>query len=443
MRFSSVIIVAVVAGCHGSAPLPAADTARFQVLGRGFFDWHDELPFDHVNFANRVLIIRDPAVLDAVSYDPYPTPAVGKLSNAASFKTLMKKAGATDAFDAGAYDWKFPEGDLTLKNMWIACANDKLCLDTAPFRLLAIVLRPDLANYRCGQETEGANVCGAELRFEFALIQKSGAVIPAVSSSQGKRPVQIILEFAIQSQSKQEFQTMLHDWRLLANLDNAGTLAVAWDQTWSKYKDRFGSAKLRASAKMGPTWNVTQYSFVAGGLTLADQLPGEIARSQWINDCEITPAAKHFLQQSQQQPIDIPSSLLESRVPAPLLSDRLEIGPDYKVDQRFYFALNSCSGCHSWKENRTYESLHVSPRGRSQASKLSPFLTGSEPAGEPTNSFLPIEDSKACQPQTIQRLFNDLVRRHRYMDAVLNFNPSDTNWTETLRTLKVSFDSVH
>ena len=154
-------------------------------------------------------MIRDPAVLEALSYDPYPS-AAGNVANVASFQSLIRKAtGGVDP-DLGNQNWGLGSAASTLlKDNWVPCADQTRCLDHAPFRLLAIAFRPDLADFLCGADKEGSDACGAEMHFEFGLISKNGG------APQG---FQVIVEFAAPRLTKTGFRSMVKDWSTLADL---------------------------------------------------------------------------------------------------------------------------------------------------------------------------------------------------------------------------------
>jgi hypothetical protein len=192
----------------------------------------------------------------------------------------------------------------------------------------------------------------------------------------------------------------------------------------------------------GNAWDVRQYSFDSTGrLKIADRLPEEIDRNQWIHNCNLTQPAVDFLA-SGANPNKLPSALLKPAM-ASFDIDPLEIGSKYSPNLRFALALRSCSGCHSRRETGT-PVLHISPRKHHQKSQLSSFLTGisTEAYGEPTTGYYSAPDPGTCSPNHPRRSFNDLLRRELYIDAVLSFKASDTDWTTKLRDGFLSISSV-
>ena len=405
------------------------------VLGRGYADQSKRLLPDHIEFSDRVLIIRDPDTLRELSYDPYPTPD-GSLSNPASFKSLIERAGAKDFdLDRGDYDWVLDTISMKrLRDRWPPDSSGKRRLDQAPFRLEGIAFRPDLADFLCAQTTEGNDACGAEIHFDFGL-----------TDANGKPLIGLIVEFTAPRQCKQEYQDMVKSWRDQASIADSKALAGAISQEWSQDKNPFTSARIRLSALGATAWQVREYSFDGNGkLNLANNLPGEIDRGKWIKHCILTQAADAFCKKFGGDARAIDPWLLRPSRSAILTPDPLEIGKSYSADLRYFFATHSCSGCHSDQETGT-PVLQIKPRDRCQKSLLSSFLTGASPPGygEPTTGYYSLPDPGTCNSVNPVRSFNDLLRRHEYIDAIASFSVLDANWTAELRRRKLGIRSVH
>ncbi len=391
---------------------------------------------EHIAYSDRVLIVRDPQVLDLIGYDPSPQPA-GHLSSFASFKTVLEQAGAKQ-FDAATAAWglsSVPRNRLLFA--WPACEGGKKCLDTAPFRLLALTFRPDLANFRCGEAEEGDNACGAEMHFEFAQIVKKAA----------DEQSSMIVEYSISKQTKADLQDMMRSWTQLATIAAPDALAEGIKAKWTERRGQFDGVKLRFAAKRNTSWELRQYAFDAasGQLIASTTLPGEIAPEKWMKPpCTVNEAAKTFLQGFNGDVQTIPQSFLgpTATVPSPLV---FEVGADFTRETRFAIGANTCSGCHS-RETGT-PTLHIRNREHGAKSKLSPFLTGnSSQNGEPTLGQHFVADPGKCNQDGApppKRGFNDLVRRRQWIQAVLAFDASQQNWTQQLREKSLSIQSIH
>ena len=420
-------------------PRPSTEPVTQHVVGRGA-ELEPPCPSDHIAFSDRALIVRDPSVLEAISYDPSPTP-LGKISNPASFKTLWELAGAKN-FDAATADWKLPDVPRNIiVNGWPACPDGRKCLDTAPFRLLAVAFRPDLAEFRCGAATEGSDACGAEIHFEFGQIDASGAPVKAA----------VIAEFAVRRQSKAEFQAMLTDWKGLAAIDNAGALAKAVSEKWARYQPAFSIGRVRLSANLLSVWIMQQYSFDgAGKFVVASALPGEIDPVKWNGGdpkkCQLTADAASFMKTYNGDARSVPDQFLRQAAMAGARTP-IEVGAGYSRDVRFGLGANTCSGCH-FQETGTYV-VHIKGRKRGEKSALSAFLTGNGASGdasygEPTCGYHAQKDQGTCYSDAApKREFNDLLRRRLYLDTALTLSPSDTNWGETLRQKSLSITAIH
>ncbi|MEO8660471.1 MAG: hypothetical protein ABI693_18525 [Bryobacteraceae bacterium] len=431
----AVIVPLMVFSC--ARPRPAPEAVTQHVLGRGA-ELEPPCPSDHIAFSDRALIVRDPAVLEAIGYDPSPTP-LGKTGNPASLKTLWELAGAKN-FDAATAEWKLPDVPLNIiVNGWPACPDGHECLDRAPFRLLAIAFRPDLAEFRCGAATEGSDACGAEIHFEFGQIDAAGAPVKAAA----------IAEFAVPRQSKAEFQAMLRDWTGLAAIDNSAALAKAVAEKWARYQPSFSIGRVRLSANLLSVWIMQQYSFDnAGRLVVAAALPGEIDPLKWNGGdpkkCQLTPDATTFMKTYTGGVV--PNQFLRQAAMAGVRTP-IEVGAGYSRDVRFGLAQNTCSGCH-FQETGTFV-VHIKGRRRGEKSALSAFLTGNGASGdasygEPTCGYHVQKDQGTCYSDAApNREFNDLLRRRLYLDTALALNPSDTNWSETLRQKSLSITAIH
>jgi hypothetical protein len=100
--------------------------------------------------------------------------------------------------------------------------------------------------------------------------------------------------------------------------------------------------------------------------------------------------------------------------------------PGVAPEARRHFALNTCNGCHSLRETRTFF-LQITPQPPGSEAFLSGFLTG----------------IAATDPVTGQgRTYNDLARRNADLKAIVCADPMALS-TSLAPTLRKGIQRVH
>lgn len=389
----------------------------------------------HRRVADRSLLIRTPQITDhaAVSmaaivplaYRRPPAEASRRI--AAQFPLLVvPKAAAHFA-------------------QWTAYCNTHRagCLAVAPFRLLAISLRPDLAYFRPGPGgLEDGMVRGVEVRFEYALDR----INPQIPVNPGE--LFVIMEFILPPMAKADFKRLVATWRGYADLSDAQFLAnVASDLPTVAASSE--AVRLRLTANAGPVneklWHIREYHFDrAKGRIAAASLDGEISRGNWRNPasgpCDLTQVARDFVQVFQPAGDRIV-------LPEPLRADAATIRRQTMLEiprsssdplrKRFLLSLNTCTGCHSAELTSTVIT-HLTMRRAGEQSWMSPFLRGAAGYGDTPelNSWHEVEIRPSCTPPE-RNTFNDLLRRHLYLQRVMTLSPGAGDWSLQLAPFRI------
>lgn len=387
----------------------------------------------HAETSEHVLLIRNPAVVDR--QDLFGAGRVLRRALEAGGVAEAGMDGALHTWLSGYYNGTI-EG---LKADWPSCAGAGVhCLKEVPFRLLAVVFRPDLTRFRCGSETaEGVQSCGTEIRFEYGLVHAGGA----------KGDLQIIIEFVLADRGKQAFQDLVESWLRLSSVD-WGKMAGALEQRlaadlWAGGAVR--GVRLRLLSLVG-VWRMREFRFAGGRIDPA-ALDGEInlargdTSARWYGSdvCQLTAAAKHFLQvlPAAGEPLTIPAELSTQDVD--LENRDLMLGRDGAPHSavRFRLGLNLCSGCHNRETGMLSPFAHVRHREAGKTSPLSGFLTGTD-TGDPGLGYYTAPrrfEATACPPAAETHLFNDLLRRDEYIGKVRELSAASTDWTAKLKDL--------
>src|SRR5690606_25822782 len=271
-----------------------------------------------------------------------------------------------------------------------------------------------------------------EGRFVFGVLDRNG------NSTQ----FTVILEYRLPAKTPADIRVWAKDWHAL------GTLAVgsaAYNTALQAITDRFtarGAEPLRFNGSasgqvrtneiaLASTWELREFKLgsVNGQTTLIPSplalTPGPMPKSlpgvigSFINEnatailagthtVPLAPVVKGvqlaFFQGGSALVDGTPWTGLDIQAPTSLL--------------RHTFALNTCSGCHSFEETRT-AFLHISPRSATQEAVLSGFLKGITNVRDPVDGVT-------------LRNFNDLQRRQVDMNTTLLACPAPAGTTTTL-----------
>ncbi len=275
-----------------------------------------------------------------------------------------------------------PNIDGTVINPWIAASgqtgkpDDQVQLDwsKAPFRLLAIVCRTDLAKI---DPTKVENA--GEGRFVFGVLGSNGNALPFT----------VIFEYRLQADSQGKVRDWAKDWH---NLGNLGDFDEGYLEALEKITDAFSGRGIAPSrpngnsldqlrtdeiALAGP-WELREFtlSSTTGALTpdtvkqspdIAFNTTPTLAKFINDNEAEIL-AGKHLVPTAFQGQPFLAGSALNAQ---PIWN-----APGINNGQaRHLFALATCNGCHG-PDGNVPEFTQVHVREANQVAQLSRFLSG-------------------------------------------------------------------
>lgn len=277
--------------------------------------------------------------------------------------------------------------------------DGKLDLDRAPFRLLAIVNRIDLANVSKGSAGEG--------RFAFGVLDPMGNPLSLT----------MIVEYNIPASSAADVAQLAQAWHGLSALPFP---SEQYNQALQAVTDRFtkrGAAPGRVNdSALGQVrsndfftlgeWEFREFhlSPTTGMLTPASpaQTPdrsfnGTDTLARFINtNLDAIMSETHTAPDTfEGQPFAAGSLITDFFVWQ---------APGVDPEARHRFARNTCNGCHTAPQETNVNVFQLSPRSRGQETVLSPFLTGTQVFDPFANVF---------------RNFNELGRRARNLHALI------------------------
>lgn len=407
---------------------------------------------NHSVVVDRALLIRDPKVVDDRDFDSDPSTSNDGPWTFANVFAQAINLGQTTAASASqiqtAVDhWNSdlntsgsPDGDVffadgvaVLFQQW-SPSGSAYPLNKIPLRLLAVVNRIDLAHsdaMKCPQP--GKDMQGAEIRF----------VYQGIGPTDKTDYLRVIVEFSVPCLSAGDLQGLGKSWMNLAAYDPKAdrNYLTQLETLLGMWIPKSSAARIRMTVQSPGhfgLWVAREYPFSNMGLNrstldqelkldfAACDLPGsELGTFARRNTAEIIDS--HYATpnglQTQQATINADDLFILT-----LLGDQtLSAG---KLDQvRHSLSINTCRGCHS-KETST-AGFQIGSRTRDNASDLSAFLTGDPNCGRSSDTSLtsycqvvekPLlyakEQCSGVQAQA--QSYNDLLRRHEYLDTLLN-----------------------
>ena len=317
--------------------------------------------------------------------------------------------------DLVIHPWKARDGQAgTPDSAWtINFAN-------APFRLLAIVNRLDLA-----KGTPPRVDTGGEGHFVFGVLGPPSAGQPA--SAGPPLPFTVSLEFEQAATTRAELRVLAQQWHGLG----AMTFGEAFNTGLQQITDRF-SGKNRAPAKpngsalnqlrtneiaLSPSrgWELREFTLANGFLRPAPtaQSPSNtfqntIALRDFINEHEADILRRGFRIPARFRgaPFLAGSSRVAPPVAPPAFAWR--VPPPVNSEARHLIALASCNGCHHL-ETGTTTVVHIANRAPGAMSQLSRFLTGNADGSPFGVNGQGLEGTR--------REFNDLEQRAAILSA--------------------------
>lgn len=415
----------ILVGCKSNSPPvnPSPDSAQIPVP-----PIPPEQVQAHTPNQEKELIIRDLKVVNS----PRATNPTGKWH----IRTLFSNMGQSGS-DPSAFvlrwlrTWETPQtiNGFTVAarpnirsiviDPWVAASgqvgkpDDQVQLDwsKAPFRLLAIVCRTDLARINLNS-VESAG----EGRFVFGVLDSSGTALRFT----------VIFEYRLQADSFGKVRDWAKCWH---NLGNLGDFDEAYLAELERITDSYSGRNIAPGLPNGNAlnqlrtdeialaspWELREFKLSSpSGNLLPDTVKvtpdltfnGTATLAKFINDNEASILAKrHDVPLSfEGQPFLAGSSL--NPFPQPVWN---ATGVN-NAQARHLFALSTCNGCHG-KDGHLTNFTHIAVRGPNDVAALSGFLTGT--------SF-----PDPAPPGVGTITINDLAERSTILQQLANIGPT-------------------
>lgn len=397
--------------------------------------------------AERSLLVTDASVVGDPTRTWDPCTGAGTQLGPWTFGKVMERlasqAGSTDAADftrtwlaewesdQTINGWTVPKRDVMIRRQLVddwprtdGTTTGPLDLARAPFALLAIVNRVDLADnlaYGAGGGSAG------EVRFVFGPVRKGPrACVPLRMT--------VIVELAIQKTGCQALREWAQAWLDLGAfaLPDAAYNAKLAALTDEAFVAPNGLGQVRtneidltdlATNPAPVPWELREFRLAGGALDegAVAQTPGEpLNRQQIVADYVNGAAALIVLDRHLVPELHPAVGGTPFRGARALTFDATQTSPGTfwtgpttasitDPEARHHFSLNTCNGCHG-RETDTHFT-HVNPLAPPGSSaQLSAFLTG-EIDDPGTGQPIPFV---VADPETgAQRSFNDLLRRRQ------------------------------
>jgi hypothetical protein len=282
-------------------------------------------------------------------------------------------------------------------------------LASAPFRLLAIVYRPDLARL------SGNAVCGDEVRFTFGSFTEHGVSNSAMS---------VIFEAVMPCQPYRTFYHRVRAWASVPGVaDRHAALANLTDHMLGQAQ----SLRFRLVTKDNAEWHAKEFAWSPPSNSL-QAIPME--RNFDLHTVD-RPALLSYIRVNQQQiregAYNLPAALLSAKALMKPNQEVLCLPAPFQADEdlRVILSRNTCTGCHTTETGAAF--VHIRARNSDAESQLSRFLTGAAADWSQPHAVSITPDNCAFHPFPApprQHFYNDLLRRHLFLRAVLTLSPS-------------------
>ena len=309
-----------------------------------------------------------------------------------------------------------PTIDSAILASWPRDGNNKLILDAAPFRLLAIVNRVDL---RVGGFYGGGTA--GELRFVFSLVN--------CASSQAE-PFLVILEYKVPIAGCANVKAWGQQWANLSthtlgstnylNALQAITLQVTESNLAPTRPNGSALGQLRTNEFLASPWELREFKLPTGNGNLTPSTVAMTPDPSFENGAPQT-ALGAWLDTRPPGPV-IP--LTVSGIGPMLGGNATSPGPNWHwnpptstFERRFKFSLNTCNACHAgetqtWFGNPGFR--HVVEEFFGTPAGLSAFLVG-----DPTNAADGFWHDVNDPVNGVEHLFFDLEVRRLHLDALI------------------------
>jgi hypothetical protein len=286
-------------------------------------------------------------------------------------------------------------------------------LANAPFRLLAIVYRPDLGIV----DRDGTIKSAGELRFVFSAVDLARA---KHLDDAPPLPFTLIFEYGLAATDRDGVKAWAERWHGLGRFSFGADYNAALQDITDAVTGRAGKParsalnQIRSNEGLALPWQLREFRLVAGRLVnapLKDTPPLPSARD--------TRALSEII--SRKPDDDLPARFLSASADIP---DRGFRWPRMQIANnvlRHNFALRTCNGCHGAETGRKADDhageaarhrgfRHISGRAHNAQATLSEFMTG--------------DPALVVDPTGKVHTFCDLKIRQQALHEALNPKPA-------------------
>jgi hypothetical protein len=270
-----------------------------------------------------------------------------------------------------AVPWMRADGAMSITGWTPDLAN-------APFRLLAIVYRPDLGIV----DKDGAIRSAGEARFVFTALDRGRT---RTLDEAPPLPFTIIFEYRLEATDREAVKAWAEQWHKLGRLAFGADYNAALQAITDRFAGRDGKSRaalnqIRTNEGLARPWQLREFHLDAGRLVNAPlkDTPHHSLRGNARELSEVI---------STQPDHDLPKRFLSASADIP---DRSFRWPQMRIANnvlRHNFALRTCNGCHGAETGRKADDhsaegaqhrgfRHISGRMRNERARLSEFMTG-------------------------------------------------------------------
>jgi hypothetical protein len=397
----------------------------------------------------RSLIITDPAVINDPTRTYDPCRGTGNPAGTWTFNHLMTEMAnqpltgiAPSAFvlkwlqqwtyNHSVNGWTVPARpnmNPMLLNLWPKLSNGQLDLTRSPFKLVAIVNRPDLANGRANGGGYGGGMVG-ELRFVFAAVDRS--------YSRCTVPFLVILEYQVPVAMCSQAKTWGQKWVQLTSLVPGSaaynglleslTQQVVLRNAMPSRPNRSAINQVRTNENwLSSIWEEREFQLYFNGANPSEFYtglpPGYLAAhttaqtphdslnnvpvlDSYVNGAPCPTVASSNFTIPLQWPVGNKFKGANPQIPSPAttfwkLVNPAAIAPaGCGTPARYRLSLNTCNGCHARETNTSF--THINQfGGLSALLTASPFVVNEPLTGIP-------------------HTYNEPVRRAQVLDQLAN-----------------------
>jgi hypothetical protein len=288
-------------------------------------------------------------------------------------------------------------------------------LANAPFRLLAIVYRPDLGVV----DSDGTIRSAGEARFVFTALDLS-KVQPLDDAP--PLPFTVIFEYGLRASDRDGVKAWAERWHRLGSMAfgsdyNAALQTITDSFTHRSPIEAAGRFnQLRSNEGLALPWQLREFRYEASFARLVNAPLKDTPHRRFMNDARELSA---FI--SQRPDDDLPQKFLSSSADIPARNFRW---PQMRIANnvlRHNFALRTCNGCHSAETGAKADEhpavpaqhrgfRHISGRMHNERATLSEFMSG--------------DPALVVDPTGKVHTFCDLKIRQQALHEALNPKPA-------------------